>query len=131
MKNQLIEDSNEEAVQNINGTWSLTKFHKNNISIDRSDPKFIPSLMVDQDEMKIGGRDGCNQIFASLSKLDSEEITIGIIGGTKMSCKMKISYDTDYRNFLRATKKYKIDNTYLILLDAEDNKLLEFKRNNI
>lgn len=121
-------EANIQSTHAISGSWTLIEFHDHDISIDRSNLDFIPSLEIFPDEMKIEGSDGCNQIYASLSKLINEEIRINAVGGTKVGCKMKAPYDMEYRSLLAATRKFRIDESTLLLLDGQDKVLLEFDR---
>lgn len=125
------EENNDTIAQNvdsINGGWTLTKFHQNGVTIDRSNPVFIPSLEIDQDKMKVNGGDGCNRIFATLTKLNNEELLISTIAGTKVGCKMKNPYDEEYRILLERSRTYKITSSNLVLFDKEGIRLLAFEK---
>jgi len=120
--------TNNSDANSIDGKWVLNKFHKGNSRIDKSKQSLIPTLEVQVGEKKVAGSDGCNTIFGTLSTLNDQEIKIGILGGTKMGCKMKTPYDQVYRNLLSTARTYKIKDSTLILFDGADSKLLEFER---
>lgn len=129
-KNQQSNDLGEQTAEGINGSWSLTNFHDTNIILDQSNRSIIPTLEVNVTEKKVAGKDGCNSIFATLSKLEGQEITIGPIGGTKMGCRMENPYDEQYRHKLRAARTYVVRESVLTLMDAQNNILLEFTKIN-
>ncbi|MDA8693039.1 META domain-containing protein, partial [Saprospiraceae bacterium] len=120
-------ENNQESVS-LTGSWILTDFLKEDITFDRSNPSRIPTLDIDQENMKVSGTDGCNKIFTQLEKLNHQEINIAVMGGTKMACKMKKPYDTKYRNSLSAASTFKSDGYFLILYDKNKNELLKFEK---
>ena len=71
------------------------------------------------------GKDGCNNYFGIIDKLTDTEMKLGEIATTKMACPdMNLQFQFVW--LLNATRKYKLDENLLHLLDANEKILLTF-----
>lgn len=86
-----------------------------------------PVLEIFIKEKRIGGTDGCNNLFGQITTVTGSKISFDKIGGTKMACSdMSLSYK--YGQALAATKTYKLDGLKLFFFDTDGKEVLQFKK---
>lgn len=107
----LVESINGETPQKKNTEHKLT----------------IPQIEFNVAEMKVNGTDGCNNFFGSIKKIDAEELIFSPLASTKKAC-IGTDIPNKFNSALGKTSSYKIENFKLILFDAENNKILIFRK---
>jgi|GEM_PF-6606299 len=123
--NTILNASNTKV---LNGKWRLVKFYVSDVSLKNISQELYPTLMIQTEEKKISGRDGCNTFYGELLELNDHSLVISKIAHSKIACKRNVTYDNAYRTFLSQTRTYELTDKRLILFDNDGSKLLEFLR---
>ncbi len=81
-------------------------------------------------ENRASGFTGCNRWFATVTQ-DGEELRFGDVGTTRMACAAEpaAAAERNFLNVLSATRDAHYDGEVLVLLDAEQNVIARFDRN--
>lgn len=107
----------------LGGSWK-------NISIlgeELAEGQKNPEIIFDLDKLMIAGTDGCNNFSGPIENASSTDLKFGAIAGTKMMCPNMDIPDLFLLNLDRAVT-YRVDGSHLILLDADGQELLVFKK---
>jgi len=78
-------------------------------------------------EMRVMGNDGCNNFFGSIKSIDSEELILGPLAGTKMAC-LGTDIPDKFNIAINNVASYKIENMQLTLSDVSGKELLAFRK---
>lgn len=106
----------------LNNVWVLQSLNSN--TYDRSSLKH-PLLEININEEKFYGNDGCNQIMGSIKEVTNKTIEFTNIAGTRMRC-LNMESSNHYLSLLQKTRRFKIQNSKLTLLDSDKNILMSF-----
>lgn len=89
----------------------------------------IDSTLSITNDMRAGGRGGCNSYFAQAS-IDGEALRFSAVGATKMAClsEAATAQETRYFAALQATRFWRMDVEDLLLFDASGDELVRFER---
>jgi len=79
-----------------------------------------PHMLLDPEEKQATGFGGCNHFFGRY-ELDGSSLTFGPMGATRMACPdLETGLETSVFEALESTRKWKIADGALLLLDGDD-----------
>lgn len=85
-----------------------------------------PTLTIDKD--RAYGRGGCNRYTGTVILGDNNSVQFGSTASTRMACPRNADgQEAAYFKALQSVTAYHLNNNELILLDAQYNKVVEFK----
>lgn len=97
----------------LDGQWRVTR-----IGADPAPTRRAPFLEFQG--LTFGGRDGCNAMRGTLTRLDGRAIVFGEAATTRMACPPPTMRVADsLHEALRAARAYRIENDVLTLVDAQ------------
>ena len=112
--------------QNLHDIWALKAIGGEVIDFKEfTGRRKQPVLEIFVAEKRIGGNDGCNSIFGSISELKGSSIRFGKLGGTKMACP-DMEFSTRFTKALMETESFKVENLHLYLYNSEGEEILTF-----
>lgn len=97
------------------GQWNLTKLNGEAIVVPEGGR--VPSLRMEGTEGKVSGFGGCNQLFGEY-KVEGENISFPVIGGTKMYCESTMKLEQAFTQALRDASTFKLKGNTLTLYKA-------------
>ena len=125
--NNTSKKNTEEVILNSNrlhDIWVVKELFREKLqNISDETPKQI-TLEIFTNDMKILGNDGCNNFFGKIIKVDASKISFTSIGSTKKMCPDMETSNNFYKAMNDITS-YRLEKTYLYLLDANNNELLK------
>ncbi len=108
----------------LNDIWVLEKMYNSNYADNIQ--KTI-QLGFNSTENRFYGNDGCNQILGVLLNLNNSTLQFGEVSGTKMLCR-NMEIPNQYLESLKEVRKYRIEDSYLHLINEHDSTILIFKK---
>ena len=123
MKKNTTTDSKDFS--QLHDIWALTSIESTTYEIGDS-PKY-PTLEINLSENKVFGNDVCNRFFSGIDSVGYEVLHLGMLAGTKMICQNMEVADS-FGKLLSATRRYKLQELQLTLMDDEGKELLTFKK---
>tara|TARA_R110002072_G_scaffold118631_2_gene250906 strand:+ start:13186 stop:13803 length:618 start_codon:yes stop_codon:yes gene_type:complete len=113
-------------IQNLHDIWALKSVNGEDLDLKSfTGIQRQPVLEIFVEDRRIGGNDGCNSLFGSITELNNDIIRFGKLGGTKMACP-NMEFSSNYTRALSNVTSFKIENLHLYLYDSEGNELLKF-----
>lgn len=114
--------------ERLHDIWALQAINGNPIDMaDFSGRNRQPVLEIFVEDKRIGGNDGCNNLFGQIATLTETEITFEQLGGTKMACP-DMSLSNEYGLALAATRSYSLKDLSLEFYNADGEEVLRFKK---
>ena len=112
----------------INDIWVLVSVEGETVEQNAANkrPKTV-QIEFNIAEMRVMGNDGCNNFFGSIKNIDSKELTLGSLAGTKMAC-IGTDIPDKFNAALNKVAQYKIENMQLLLSDDSGKELLVFRK---
>ncbi|MEM1327298.1 MAG: META domain-containing protein [Bacteroidota bacterium] len=86
----------------------------------------LPTLLIDQAEMRISGNSSCNRYSANITWLSGRKMTIDRIGSTKRMCS-NMSVEQAFTTALSEVTHFKIEGKELMLYNENDAIVLRFQ----
>lgn len=117
----------EKGADRINGIWELEEMRSRTPSEIKEMYKKIPTLIIDINEKRISGNDGCNNYSAKIEALTDYEIKFETPGGTKKFCDEMWKYNT-FIGELTRIREYAVKDYKLMLYDETGTKILTLSR---
>ena len=128
IKYTLVEvlEKKQDPTLRLHDIWSLQSLNGMSLQSDRyATPKQTPRLELFVAEKRLGGTDGCNNIFGSIETLTETEIRFSKLGGTKMMCPNMEVPDL-FTTALSNTVSYKIEKLNLFFYNQDGEEVLQF-----
>jgi heat shock protein HslJ len=112
----------------INDIWVLVSINGEAVQ-QNSENKRQKTAQIEFNiaEMRVLGNDGCNNFFGSIKNIDSEELILGPLAGTRMAC-LGTDIPDKFNVALNNVGSYKIENMQLTLSDVSGKELLVFRK---
>lgn len=112
----------------LTGTkWFLQSMNNSDISTSGL-PESTPWLMLSAAEKSINGHSGCNNFFGQYTlPANSQTISFGQVGATKMACEGKMELETRLFKALQRVGKYSVSIDILTLYTADMVPLMTFR----
>ncbi|MEZ5006542.1 MAG: META domain-containing protein [Chitinophagales bacterium] len=108
----------------LNDLWSLEVLNGEAVPNDITKVPFLEIHFVD---MTIMGNGSCNNFSGTIESLSNESIKFGNIASTKMACR-DLAIEGEFFQALEQVEFYQIESLNLVLLDANKEVLLSFKK---
>jgi len=105
----------------IHDIWTAVRINKT--PINRMMP--IPRMEINLTEMKVLGTDGCNNYTGSIKDITDTQIAFEGLASTLKMCPEMETADA-FNNAIRQVVSYRLENLYLILMNAEGNEVIAF-----
>lgn len=115
-----------DTTKNLHDIWALKALNGKEVDLeDLNNRNQRPILEIFVAERRIGGNDGCNSIFGSITELKANTIRFGTLGGTKMACPdMKLP--SNYTMALQEVDSFSIEKLHLYFYNKEGIEVLKF-----
>lgn len=128
VKYTLIEvlSKKQDATLRLQDIWVATSLNGKELTF--KDEKNRPRLEFQIAERKINGKGTCNTFFGDIKNVSETQLEINDkIGTTMMACP-EMDTETAFFETLPKVKTYKIADNELQFFDADNNKVLQFKK---
>jgi len=128
IKYTLIEvlEKKQDPTFRLHDIWALQAINRDKITTEANEKtNKQPRLEIFIAEKRIGGTDGCNNLFGTISTVTETELKFSKMGSTKMMCP-NMEVPNAFTKALDETTMYKLDKLHLYLYNAEGNELLKF-----
>ena len=103
----------------INGAYDITMVGSNDYSAHD-----ITMIIEMGEENKISGKSACNQYFGTFKNPEDNQVEMGMMAGTKMSCRETAAIEKDYLNNLSLVTAVNKTNTGLDLLNKDGEVII-------
>jgi len=118
----------QDEKQSLNETWEVVSIGEKELSVTGSgNSAGLPQLVIQVDEMKYQGSDGCNRLMGGLIEVDENSIRFGISAGTQMMCQDMEIPDL-FNRTLGKVKTWEIKKNQLHLFDEHGTELMQLKK---
>lgn len=115
----------QEQGQSISNSWVVVRIGEKELPLNNAkDYSGLPLLLIQGEEMKYTGGDGCNRIMGGLIELDSNTIRFGIYAGTQMMCP-EMEIPDLFNRTLGKVRSWEIKKNQLHLFDEEGTELMQ------
>ena len=120
-------DADDQSVntQITEVTWHLTTINGTDASTG-TDVNSV-DLILSESDGTAGGFSGCNR-YTTAFELSGEELSFGLIAGTRMFCEGNMDLESSYLAALEKVERLASSDEYLHLLDASGSVILAFSR---
>lgn len=113
----------EPSVATLEGTqWQLETLSSNSAPLGAGGKPI--DLVFMAEEQRAAGFSGCNRYFGSYAlegdSVAGNPLTLGPLAGTMMACMEGDDLERDYLKVMSTVTAYRIENSTLLLLNAED-----------
>ncbi|WP_282013761.1 DUF4377 domain-containing protein [Marinifilum flexuosum] len=112
-----------DPISRLHDIWALESINGESINIKGK----RPILEINLSTMMVGGNNGCNSYGGKIKHVDNDRLEFGPIASTRRMCQ-DMDVPDKFDIAMVNTRKYKLDELKLFLLDETGNVLLQFKK---
>lgn len=114
-----------DAKLRLHDIWALQAINGDNI--DPGDFQKHPQLEINLTDNRVLGNDGCNQFSGAIKTVDDRQLSFSQMAGTRMDCE-NMELTGTINQHLAQVQSYRINNLTLLLLGADGEELLRYKK---